>query len=143
MESYVNIGALVIAVVALCVSYLSWRTSEKAVRASTFDRRYEVYSDAESFIGTWMRDAVPDMGLLPTLIGAWTRSHFLCREEVTDYLRKLWKDAVRANYLRGIMSGEVEGQDRQAAVKEFHALLKLHADYAQLRNKFMADLKIK
>ena len=93
MEPYISVGAIVIAAIALWVSHRSWRTSEKAIRASTFDHRYEVYSDAEAFIGAWMRDARPDLGKLPTLIGAWTRSHFLCRDEVTKYLRKLWEDA--------------------------------------------------
>jgi hypothetical protein len=39
------------------------------------------------------------------------------------------------------MSGEVKG-DRSKAVKEFHDLLRAHANYEQLRGKFMPDLKV-
>lgn len=141
MEVYVSVGALLVAVVALCVSYLSWRTSEKAIRASTFDQRFQIYLDAEQFIGAWMRDARPDMGMLPKLVKAWTRSHFLCSEQVTQYLRKLWVDAVKASEMNEIMAGRAEG-DRPKAVKEFHALLGEHAEYKQLRTKFMPDLKL-
>ena len=100
-----------------------------------------LYSDAEAFIGVWMRDARPDMEKLPLLVGAWTRSHFLCRGEVTQYLRTLWTDAVRADELNELMSGNAEG-DRPKAVKEFYELLKAHANYERLRGKFMPDLKI-
>ena len=88
-----------------------------------------------------MRDGQPDMTLLGVLVGAWSRSHFLCKTEVTDYLRKLWLDAVRASYLHGVMTGEAQG-DHGEAVKEFHALLREHADYDKLRAKFMSDLRV-
>jgi hypothetical protein len=39
--------AVIIAALALIVSLLSWRASVQAVRASIFDRRFEVYADAE------------------------------------------------------------------------------------------------
>lgn len=141
MGIYLNIGAILIAAIALIVSYLSWRTSEKAVRASTFNRRFEIYLDAQAFIDAWMRHARPDMEKLPTLVGAWSRSHFLCREEVTQYLRSLWVDAVKAAELDMVVSNEMEG-DRPEAVKEVYRLLRTHADYDQLRQKFMRDLKV-
>jgi hypothetical protein len=60
---------------------------------------------------------------------------------VTQYLRKVWLDAVKADYLNKVISGEVAG-DRAKAVDEFHTLLKQHADYDKLREIFMPDLKV-
>ena len=141
MELLINLFAVFIAALALIVAYLSWRASVQAVTATAYDRRYEIYADAEKFLSAWMRDARPDMDLLPLLVGAWSRSHFLCRQEVTDYLRKLWLDAVTATRMHGIMAGEEEGNHAEA-VKKKRALFVEHADYAKLRNVFMPDLRV-
>lgn len=145
VEQVWNVGTLFIAAVALVVSILSWRASERAseraIRASIYDRRFEVYLDAERFISGWMREARPDMSLLGPLIGAWTRSHFLFEKEVTQYLRKLWLDAVDANYQSKVAAGEAPG-DHGEAINKVHELLMAHADHEQLRGKFMSDLRI-
>jgi hypothetical protein len=133
--------AAVISLFALAVSFLSWRAAVQSISASAFDRRFEIYSDAERFIGAWMRDAHPDLGLLPTLVGAWTRSHFLCSDEVTTDLRKLWLDAVNADMDHKVIAGEVQG-DRDRAIERRTALMLEHADYERLRAKFMHDLKV-
>ena len=142
MASYLEFGAMLLAVVALCVSYLFWRTSEKAIRATTFDQKHKIYSDAEGFVGAWIREGCPDLELLLELVDAWGRSQFLCREEVTRHLRSLWTDAVRATELSEIMASRVDG-DRPKAVKEFHELFRAHADYDRLRSVFMRDLEIR
>ena len=142
METFVNVLALVVAALALAVSWLSWRASLLGIRASTYDRTYEIYADAERFHGPWMRDARPDMSMLPTLIGAWSRSHFLCSEEVTAYLRKLWLDAIRAEHLSKVIAGEYPG-DHGAAVKEEYELLRQHVDFERLRVLFMPDLRVR
>lgn len=141
MEGFSAAAAAIIAALALAVSYLSWRASVQAVAASTFDRRYEIYADAERFISAWMRDARPDLSLLSVLVGAWSRSHFLCSKEVTTYLRKVWLDSIRASQLERVMAGAEKG-DHGRAVEEFHDLLREHADFDRLRAKFMHDLKI-
>lgn len=141
MEKYINVVAVLVAALALFVSYLSLRAAMLGVRASTFDRRYEIYADAEKFLGTWMRDGHPDMDKLGLIVGAWSRSHFLCRREVTSYLKKVWHDAVRAAYLRQVMKGEVEG-DHGKAVDEFHALLQYHVGFDRLRTIFVPDLGV-
>lgn len=140
-ENLTNIATVVISVMALVVSVLSWRASASANVAATFDRRYEIYADAEKFIGAWVQRGRPDLSLLPILVGAWTRSHFLCRNEVTSFLRKLWVDAVKADYLRQIMSGEADG-DRNTAMQEFHALTREHTDFEPLKNAMLADLRV-
>lgn len=88
-----------------------------------------------------MRDGHPNLGELGTLVGAWSRSHFVCREEVTRYLRKLWLDAVRADYLHKVIEGKVKG-DHEKAVDEFYELLREHADFDKLRKIFMNDLRV-
>ena len=108
---------------------------------STFDRRYEIYSDAEEFLGEWIKYGRPDPGTLLLIIRAWNRSHFLSRPEVTDYLHTLWKDALRANHLDQIIAGEVDG-DRDKAVKEFYELFRKHVDYEKLREVMTPDLRV-
>ena len=122
MDTFIDLGVLIVAAVALVLAYLSWRASLLAVRASTFDRRYEVYADAERFLSAWMRDGRPDMNLLSVIVGAWSRSHFLCNEHVTTYLRKLWLDAVEANFHEKVVRGEATG-DRSKSIKLVHDLL--------------------
>jgi hypothetical protein len=141
MDSYINLGALLVATLALLVSILSWRASMLAVRATTFDQRYGVYADAERFLSAWMRDGRPDMSLLSVLVGAWSRSHFLCNERVTRYLRKLWTDAVTADYHEKVVRGETTG-DHAQSVKIVHELLLEHHDFDKLRTNFMGDLKV-
>jgi hypothetical protein len=116
--------------------------AEQGNRAAIFDRRFEVYGDAEHFIIAWMRDAKPDLsGQLGTLIGAWSRSHFLFDVEVTTYLRQLWLDAVDADYARQVIAGEAPG-DRQKAIEKSHDLLLKHANFDKLRNTFLPHMKI-
>ena len=141
MDAFLNIFALLIAGLALWVSYLSWRASLLAVRATTFDRRYEVYADAERFLTAWMREGRPDMSLLSVLVGAWSRSHFLCDERVTKYLRKLWLDAVSADYHDKVIREQITG-DYQQSVKVMHDLMVEHSDFDKLRDNFMSDLKV-
>ena len=50
------------------------------------------------------------MSLLSVLVGAWSRSHFLCDERVTKYLRKLWLDAVSADYHDKVDQGANHGR---------------------------------
>ena len=142
MESYIDLAAALMAALALGVSFLAWRASMLAVRATTFDRRFEIYKDAESFIAAWTRDSSPDMSRLSVLVGAWSRSQFLCSDEVTSYLKQVWDDAVSAAVLRKVMSGELPGDHGQAA-EESHALLREHADFVLLRATFMPDLRVR
>jgi hypothetical protein len=147
-ENLINGGTLVIAVGALVVSGLSWLTSLRSLRASTFDRRFEVYEDVENFIGAWMKHARPDMGKLPTLVSAWNRSHFLCKKEVTAYLRKLWLDAVRVNYLKGQVGAGAKIHDGGAEIDAATAMQRADdltltdCDVEKLREVFMPDMKV-
>jgi hypothetical protein len=83
----------------------------------------------------------PSVEELGILVGAWSRSHFLCRAQVTQYLRTLWLEALEADYLNKVISGEVKG-DRSQAVEKFYAIQKKHFDYEKLREVFMKDLKV-
>ena len=140
MDAY-NLLTLIIAAGALIVSALSWRASVHAIRASTYDQRYQIYADTEKFLGPWIRDAHPDLGMLHVLIGAWTRSHFLCDPAVTAYLHKVWLDAIAANHARKVMSGEAAGDHAQAVAQD-NALLLEHANFDKLRATFMPDLRV-
>src|SRR5262245_33528347 len=93
--------------IAVVISIFSWRAAAHANRAALFDRRFEVYNAAEEFIDPWIRDAKPDLEKLHILFHAWNRSHFLFEPDVTAYLRKLWLDAIKADYCRKIVAGEV------------------------------------
>jgi hypothetical protein len=141
VESYIDLGANVVAVLALAVSVLAWRAAMLAGRAAAFERRFEIYRDAETFISAWQRDGSPNMAKLPLIVGAWSRSQFLCSEAATSYLKAVWDDAVSAAVLRKVASGELPGEPADA-VLELRALTSEHADLVQLRAAFMSDLKI-
>lgn len=134
--------AIAISAFALIVAVLSWRASIQATRAAIYERRYEVYADAEKFISAWLRDGRPDMDELRTLVGAWSRSHFLFDEKVTVYLRKIWTDAVDADYANKVIAKKAQG-DRSNAIEKASALHLEHADYDKLRAVFMDKLKVK
>ena len=141
MESYIDLGAIIVAVLALAVSVLAWRAAMLAGRAATFERRYEIYRDAETFITTWQRNRSPDMTKLPLIVDACSRSQFLCSEKATNYLKSVWDDAASAAVLRKVVTGELPG-DQGEAVIELHALTSEHADLVLLHAAFMEDLKI-
>lgn len=141
MGTALNIIAIVTGLVALFVSALSWHASVQANRSSVFDQRFAVYADVEAFLGSWGRDGRPDMRELPRLVQAWNRSHFLFESSVTAYIRKVWLDAVRADYLNKVTSGQVK-DDHNAAVDEEHALTLQHINGDNLRAKFLAHLKV-
>lgn len=132
---------IVLALAALLISLLSWYTATKANIAATIDRRYDIYSAAENFLGIWLRNGYPDLAALNDLIAAWTRSHFLCRPEVTDYLRTLWIDAVRANELHEIIQGNVP-DNKAEAIRAAKDLLLKHVDYKKLREVMTPDLPV-
>jgi hypothetical protein len=141
VESYIDQGAIIVSVLALAVSVLAWRAAMLAGRAATFERRFEISRDAELFITSWQRNGSPDMAKLPLIVGAWSRSQFLCCETATGYLKAVWDDAASAAVLRKVVTGELPG-DQSEALIELHALTSDHADLVQLRAAFMRDLKI-
>jgi len=130
----VSFGAVTVAVLALLASY-------KALRASVFDRRFEVYEEAERFLAAWNRDGRPDMGALPAFVHAWTKSHFLFDAAVTEYLRSVWIDAARADYLQKIVTGDATG-DRNEAAKEAIELMMQRASFEALRDAFLPHMRV-
>ena len=133
--------AMAISAIALVISFLSWQTASRANVASTFDRRFEIYADVEAFVTAWMRLGHPDMTLLPKLAGAWTRSHFLCREEVTAFIRKLWLDGVEADLMDRTAKGIVPG-DEQRAIEKSLQLFNEHTNFDKLREVMVPDLRV-
>jgi len=136
-----DLWALIFSIIALGLSYFSWRTSAEATRASIFDRRFDVYSDAEKFIAIWARDGKPDLDELQMLVGAWNRSQFLFDQNVTNYLRKIWKDAVKANFANKVISGDVEG-DREQWMEISMKLFEENVDFDNLRATFYSKLNV-
>lgn len=141
LSDAVALLALCLSGLSLVVSFMSWRSAVQSTKATIYERRYEVYADTERFISAWMRAGTPDLSMLPDLVGAWSRSHFLFDKDVTDYLRKLWTDAVQANYLNKIIRGDIPG-DHGKAVDKDHELLKFHCDYDKLRDVMMKKLRV-
>ena len=138
---YLDIAAIIIAGIALAISFMSWRAAKQSTRAAIHDRRYEIYEAAERFISIWLREGQPDLDALGPLVGAWIKSHFLCRKEVTRYLRQLWLDAVQADKMTLVAKGEVPG-DRQKAIEQKWELINKYSDYEGLREVFMDDLRV-
>jgi hypothetical protein len=136
--------ALLVSVAAFAVSVLSWLASIHENRAVLFDRRFEVYRDAEAFIAAWQRHGRPDLALLGKLVDAWNRSHFLFEADVTKFLREVWLDAVKADYCNKVFAGEaVANAEETAAVPA--KMLELNTKYLdseRLRDAFLPHLKV-
>ncbi len=155
IEAILIVLALLTSLAALVFSILAWRSAAKANRAaanagrasqnanqnSIFNRRYEIFEEAEKFVLAWRQQGRPDMTLLPMLIRAWNRSHFFFKPDVPQYLKRIWDDAVRADHCWEVIAGETAG-NRQEANKEFHALLKWHGETANLCTAFMPHLNL-
>lgn len=133
--------AITLSIIAIIISYKSFQAAKKSIKVSIFDRRFEVYEDTEKFISAWMRDGNPDMNLLSTLVGAWSRSHFLFDDSITIYLRKIWLDSCEAALARDIIDGNADG-DRKEAIEKKYKLLKEHTDFEKLRDVFKSSLKV-
>lgn len=143
MELTFSALALLVGIAAAIVSGLSWRAAVQAIRASIFQNRFEVYQDAERFLTSWIQKGCPDTdNELRVLVGAWNRSHFLFDQDVTDYLRELWLDGIKANYAQHVISGEYEG-NRDEAIKTKYDLLNKHcAEDSLLRKIFVKHMKV-
>ena len=121
LSDYIAIAAVVLALVSLRFSWLSWKASIDQVKASLFAERMAVFKDVKTFMNPWFRDGRPNLMDLYLLVNAWGRSQFLFEPSVTTFLRKLWKDAVRADYHARIVSGELNG-DHQQSVEIEHEI---------------------
>ncbi len=138
----INSLALIISIVSALVAALSWRAAEQAARATIFDQRFEVYRDAEKFVGLWIRNGRPDIDQLGLIVDAWNRSHFLFDEKVTAHLREVWVDAVKAAEITDALEGGY-ASDHEKAVKMKHELLHKHClDGRPLRKVFEAEMKV-
>ncbi len=142
MDEFIRWTPIAISMLALFISFLSWKSSTQSTRASIYDRRFEVYSEVERFIGGWMRHGTPDLDQLPDLVGAWNRSHFLFEQKVTDHIRKIWLDAVDADYKAQIVSNKIPG-NRNKAIDKKHNYMLEHGDFDKLRAVFASSLKVK
>ena len=120
-SDYIALGAAVIASLSAVFSFLTWQAALAEVKASLFAERMAVFKDVKSFMVPWFRQGRPDLNELHILVDAWERSQFLFEPSVTAFLRKLWKDAVRAEYHARIQSGELTG-DRNRAVDILHKI---------------------
>jgi hypothetical protein len=131
-----------LSVIAIIVAMLSWRAAEKSARATAYERRFDVYRDAEVFVRAWIQLGGPNLDHLGGLVDAWNRSHFLFDSSVTAFLRDLWLKALSAHQANLIVSGELEG-DRDAAIKLKYDLLNWLGDESSpLRRAFIKQLKI-
>lgn len=143
INQLLSILAIFVGVVAALVSGLSWRASQQANRAMIFEQRFAVYKDAESFLGTWVQRGTPDIDNgLRGLVDAWNRSHFLFAQDVTDYLRQLWLDAIKANHASHVIAGEYDGDHAQAVQTKFDLTTKHCAEKSPLRQVFVKHMKI-
>jgi hypothetical protein len=127
--------------IAIVISIFSWRAAVHANRAALFERRFEIYNNAEEFIDSWMREAKPDVEKLGVLFYAWNRSHFLFEPEVTAYLQKLYLDAIKADQCEKIVAGEAPG-NRVEALKKMHALTRKHTEFTNVREIFLPHRKV-
>ena len=114
LSDYIAIAATVIALISVRFSWLSWKASLDQVKASLFSERMAVFKDVKLFMTPWFRDGRPNLKELYLLVYAWERSQFLFEPSVTAFLRKLWKDAVRADFHARIQSNELTGDYAQA-----------------------------
>ena len=121
LSDYIAIAATVIAPVSVRFSWLSWKASLDQVKASLFSEQMTVFKDVKLFMTPWFREGQPNLKELYLLVNAWERSQFLFEPSVTTFLRKLWKDAVRADYAARIQSGDLKG-DYQKAVDIGHEI---------------------
>lgn len=137
-----SFGPLMVSIIALVVAALSWRAAERSARATAYEKRFEVYRDAEEFVRAWLQRGDPNLDHLGALVDAWNRSHFLFDSSVTAFLRDLWLKALRAHEANSIVLGELDG-DRDAALKIKYDLLRwLGEDSSPLHRAFINHLKI-
>lgn len=141
MHFDLNVLAIVVGILALLISAMSWRTAIHSNRAAIFSRRFEVYEDVVEFLRPWFRDGRPDLDQLRMLIEAWDRSHFLFDASVTAYIRQLWLDAISVEHDRRVIAGELHG-DRQAAIERAHRLTIRYLDDGAVRQAFLPHMRI-
>lgn len=105
--------------------------SRTQAQAAVLPERLEIYNTVRDFLGIWFREGHPDLNQLPSLIGAWERSHFVFGEDTVQFIRTLWLDSVDADMASRISDNQVEG-DKQAAAQ---TSLRLMAKYFDTSDK--------
>ncbi len=133
-------------------AFVSWRTqlrsfstqetlAKQSIKAATFERRFQVYEDVRAFLTHWLQDGKPNIGELSKLIYAWDRSRYLYEHDVTQYIRRMWLDALDADMAQQVVSGALAG-DRDAAIKLKYDLILYYGDDARMYAVFARDLSI-
>jgi hypothetical protein len=119
---YAQAAALVaLAIIGALIAFRQWRTAHNALRLNLFDRRFEVYVDALTFIGNVLQRGYPENEDYPILLRARDKAQFLFGPEVVECLKNVNDTAVtlRASHHK---HRSAVGEARQVAAEDNHAL---------------------
>ena len=125
----ISILVFFVATIAALANYRSSQTAELEVeaarvqaQAALLPERLAIYEVVKNFLGPWLREGHADLSMLPSLVQAWEKSHFLFDDDVVRFLRQLWLDGVASDMYRKVISEQMQG-DRKSAIDKEHALL--------------------
>ena len=141
------LSALLVPMIAMVVgliAYCQWRTNQNRLKLELLDRRMKYYEAALQFIGDTMAKGEVSDESLGKFGHAQYGSAFLLNDDVTEYLKELWKKGSAANVLRSKFERLPVGDDRTLIVqKQYEAVNWIVGQREILQRKFEPFLKIK
>jgi hypothetical protein len=76
---YAQAAALVaLAIIGALIAFRQWRTAHNALRLNLFDRRFEIYVEAVTFIGNVLQRGYPEDDDYRVILRTRDRAQFLC-----------------------------------------------------------------
>ena len=88
----------VVAVAAVAVAYLQWRTAHQKVALDVMVKRFEIYEKLRELVSNYLRTAAFPMEDHFAFIRAQTEARFYFGEEVTEYLEKARRDLLAGDF---------------------------------------------
>ncbi|WP_119268380.1 hypothetical protein [Taklimakanibacter deserti] len=112
-----------LAIVGALIAYRQWRTASNALRLNLFDRRFDVYVEAVTFIGNVMRQGYPENEHFSPFLRARDRAQFLFGPEVVSCLKEINDTAAALLATHRQIEGGRGGAARQKAADQNQSLL--------------------
>ena len=141
------LSALLVPMIAFAVGMIAcfqWRTNKNRLKLELFDRRAKYYEAALQFIGDTMAKGEVSTESLRDFHHAQYGSAFLLDDDVTEYLKELWKKGAAANVLGSELEGLSVGDNRNMIVQKRSEAVKWIVKQPEiLQRKFERFLKIK
>ncbi|VAV92024.1 hypothetical protein MNBD_ALPHA07-1968 [hydrothermal vent metagenome] len=143
-EYFKAIGPTIIAVFIAYVAYQQWRINRASLREKLFDKRWQVFKEAQAFLSEILRDTKYSEESYWKFVDSCQRARFLFDKKTYDFLMEIRERAVKMRMYKKKLDGVPVGDKRNKLVDQEGDELKWLTDQIdRLFEVFMPYLSFK